>query len=271
MKNKINNLLAILCLIFVVSACNDEKPDDTEQSKPTASTDKRCPKDAEKGSEKNEEDEVDCVVVDKKKPDKSDDSNKPNTVDKKLLLKYLPKKCYKSVSSSGTIYAESWVFGEVNINNEKFTQFDTPDSARLEKNGTVTYRGETCSSSDLEIFFANKPGYVKSLSNCDSQSITFEMPPQGSALMSQRLYCEGYGDDFYNIKIVNYEGRDVLYAESTSPKGKSKIWHNLEPFHLIKRTSTWSVENGHGFNTWIWTDVKINEPIDDKVFALPKK
>ncbi len=62
MKNKINNLLTILCLILAVSAYSDEKLNDTRQSKPAGAADK-------------------------------------NLDTHPLLQKYAPKACYKSIAA----------------------------------------------------------------------------------------------------------------------------------------------------------------------------
>ncbi len=247
MGNKAKNFLAILCLIFAVSACNDEKPDDTEQSKPTATTDKRCQKDAEKDSEKNEEDEVDCVV-DNKNPDTPDKSDDSELKGQDLWDKYAPKACYKSLSSSGTVRG--------NGINAKFSVVSTNDSNKISMSGTSV----GCTFSSTQVSFKDKPGFYWSDGSCGS--VQDSMPPSGHENL---CYAQA---KVSNVKLTKLNGKDVLYAEYSRMNGTTKVWYNLKPFYPVQE-----VTGGRGEQpaTMIHTNVKINEPIDDKVFAQPKK
>ncbi|PID66487.1 MAG: hypothetical protein CR975_02770 [Gammaproteobacteria bacterium] len=264
MGNKAKNLLAILCLIFVVSACSDEKPDDTERSKPTASTDKRCQKDTEKGSEKNEEDEVDCVVVNNKKPDTPDKSDDSKLKGQDLWNKYAPKECYESIISSGTMHVEAKCSNGYSINDGTFTHIITSDSDKLSMSGKATTEEGTCPFSSTELHFKGRTGSYSG--HICGQPLSNSTTPK-----TNENHCVGKAGDYSIIKLDKLNGKEVLYTEYQEEGWTDKAWYNLKPFYRVKEVQLDNKGGCKETGTWIHTNVKINEPIDDKVFALPKK
>ncbi len=274
MKNKINNFLAIFCLILTVLACGDEKPDDIEQSKPAEITDERCQKDGEK----NGEDEVDCVIVDNKEPNNSPNKpDTPNTVGIELLHQYLPKKCYKSISSSGSVSFEHWT-DEHSLNDRNFTLTYTIDSSKFSYSGSVINYTTGFFLADYEkateIIYTGRQGSLSGYrfwyyDPDDGHRVDWifsenTQPAPKSGYYEFETYCpdlllDTFRNPAWSLKMVELDGKNVLYAETFKSGLGRQWWFNLKPFYKVKEINTASSEGHREVATWIYKDVKITE------------
>ncbi len=207
-------------------------------------------------------------------PNHQDKSDK-NLSDREVLKKYFPKKCYKSISRSGSVSFEHWT-DEHSLNDRNFTLTYTIDSKKFSYSGSVInyttgffladyekvteiqYTGRQGSISGYRFWYYDDGHRV----NWNFSEETQPAPKIG--YYKFETYCpDALWDMFrspaWSFKMVKLDGKNVLYAETFESGLGRQWWFNLKPFYIVKEINTASSGGHKEVATWIYKSVNVEE------------